>query len=865
MKKKRLIFWQCLRRGVKLGVAVVFVGFILHREAVDLLTPLHCARDRITVYSDVDDTLQCSAQHHHAGVDMQFPKGTIYPGAVAFQLALSRGLFNKQALPVVLLSARPKVLKWILGIKHSHPIAQAFRAQEARFEERFPAHEDLGEAADIELEDTEDIDSVADGEGASSGTEDDFYEYGDEYWDGDEQEPMVVEVKQASSYHDEVVDHQLEVRADSSARLASNRTAAHKDESAEPETPNDCELEEHNDEGVPNDRANSAIESAGGGEGSYADCAGCDLEIIDVSEEDNDSTVDDNDDDDHGNGDDERERPLQATPANPASALVPTDAPPNGICPWNGGAWGYLSTGRMADADRFDDVADNYYTDKGIQRSDGVVVGSGGFLQEQGDGDDAHGTCPWLDADGRPVIRNSGWRRRSRKALLQYLPLQPIMPLQPFLQFLPLGMLMDAGNSEGTADGGDEEDLSGHGDGIDDSEAASNMGVDIKRNLYGNLYDFLHNTRSRYVAIGRTKLDNVIHELEREEELVRYNNQQRTGDVDDPRRGRCVAFVGDSGQGDEIVGRALVGNPGSYEDPVVPRSIVDRIAHVFIHDVQAPSNDAFTTGFSPPEGLPRYVRFKSYAEAALVAFKNCRISVEGLSDVVDSIERSTQFQMCAESEAQAPGAAFASDGTGNSGQEFGEEHDGVSDEKRSASNEPQAQAPRRGADESFGNPTTSEPCGRGASDLCCARLQDGVAMARYILDSSARLMWTRGRCSALTAFEGALQDAAELSGTAYENWKHLGTGIVHELNAAVWGEGGYARRAARQARNAFATGAQLLGFEGMEIEAVGSSELAAAHPPSHPVEQKAMVQIVSAKEIAARVARPIVNAISSMW
>ena len=124
--------------------------------------------------------------------------------------------------------------------------------------------------------------------------------------------------------------------------------------------------------------------------------------------------------------------------------------------------------------------------------------------------------------------------------------------------------------------------------------------------------------------------------LAREEEQSPYIYEHRVEDQeDDQKLRRCVAFVGDSGQGDEIVGRALVGNPGSYEDPVVPPNIVNRIAHVFIHDVYAPSNEEFTAGFSPLPGLPRYVRFKSYAEAALVAFKSCRISLEGFYDVVD--------------------------------------------------------------------------------------------------------------------------------------------------------------------------------------------------------------------------------------
>jgi hypothetical protein len=133
------------------------------------------------------------------------------------------------------------------------------------------------------------------------------------------------------------------------------------------------------------------------------------------------------------------------------------------------------------------------------------------------------------------------------------------------------------------------------------------VGVDVQRNLYGNLHDFFHDTRARYTAIGRTKLANIVAS----ETLG--TNAQNVGTIDDEvaadgpstsdggdggsptpiadaesavacgkgcssrggsgeggsnraevsHPGRCLAFVGDSGQGDELVARGLLGDPGS--------------------------------------------------------------------------------------------------------------------------------------------------------------------------------------------------------------------------------------------------------------------------------------------------------------
>ena len=707
------------------------------------VSPLHCARETVAVYSDVDDTLQCSAQHRHAGVDVQFPKGTIYPGAVAFQLALSRGLLNKQALPVVLLSARPKVLKWILGIKKSHPIAQAFIDQDARFTERFNIGTELDANNELEIEENEGEDATN-----SASDDDDFYEYGDEYWDGSGEEPVVVVVKQASSYHqndeeDHFSTHEFEGNTLCQQKNCSSPLDA-RDSSEDHEVGNSQEAQ---DAESSLERERSALRDSNAKSESGAEnrvpTSYDDMEITEITEND-DASVDTVSSSSsiavESSFENKRSGDHNGSPIEP-NAVVMGDM--YNVCPWNNGLWGLVSTDDTED--------DDYYAENGIDRSDELTVGSGGYLKEQGDVDDAYGLCPWLDAEGRPVIRNTGWRRRSRKALLQYFPLQPIMPLQPILQFFPLGMLMDAKTAGEESDFADLDEF-GRGSNVDDEEVASNMGVDIKRNMYGNLYDFFHNTRSRYVAIGRTKLANVISGLAREEEQSPYIYEHRVEDQeDDQKLRRCVAFVGDSGQGDEIVGRALVGNPGSYEDPVVPPNIVNRIAHVFIHDVYAPSNEEFTAGFSPLPGLPRYVRFKSYAEAALVAFKSCRISLEGFYDVVDSIEQSEPYQMCSSKEA--------------------EEVD-VADESDSAD---------------------FEPCGRGAGDRCCERLKQGIVMARDVLDSPFSKVLTTGRCVGLTAFEGLLQDAAE----TYVNWLYLGRQICDELRTQLNGAGRHVREVAR--------------------------------------------------------------------
>jgi len=130
------------------------------------------------------------------------------------------------------------------------------------------------------------------------------------------------------------------------------------------------------------------------------------------------------------------------------------------------------------------------------------------------------------------------------------------------------------------------------------------------------LHDFFHDTRARYVAIGRTKLANIIASEGTSENEDENGSNARPADdamnngvpetegsastpVDETaptacgkgcntnldynssssssakrqrryrnraramKQQQCLAFVGDSGQGDELVARGLLGDPGS--------------------------------------------------------------------------------------------------------------------------------------------------------------------------------------------------------------------------------------------------------------------------------------------------------------
>ena len=89
------------------------------------------------VITDVDDTIKCSGgfkQGYVGGVDMcdrskGEKKGEFYPGILEFEIALSKGTNDREKANdrIVPASARPHVLKTVLGIKEKDKITDAFR------------------------------------------------------------------------------------------------------------------------------------------------------------------------------------------------------------------------------------------------------------------------------------------------------------------------------------------------------------------------------------------------------------------------------------------------------------------------------------------------------------------------------------------------------------------------------------------------------------------------------------------------------------------------------------------------------------------------------------------------------------------
>ena len=115
---------------------------------------------------------------------------------------------------------------------------------------------------------------------------------------------------------------------------------------------------------------------------------------------------------------------------------------------------------------------------------------------------------------------------------------------------------------------------------------------------------------------------------------------------------RCITFVGDSGQGDEIVARALLGLYGSYEDPILSNIVLNHrmTHHVWIHHLlHVEKNDAITIGFTLPPRLDRensYIRFHSYPEAAYIAYSKGVISRKGLQSVIDAVLKDEVWIKC---------------------------------------------------------------------------------------------------------------------------------------------------------------------------------------------------------------------------
>ena len=138
--------------------------------------------------------------------------------------------------------------------------------------------------------------------------------------------------------------------------------------------------------------------------------------------------------------------------------------------------------------------------------------------------------------------------------------------------------------------------------------------------------------------------------------------------------------------------RALVGMPGSYEDPVLSTTVLKRAHRVWIHHVlHVPDNDVITRGFTPAPNLDydqRYVRFHSYPEAAYLAYRKGAISLDGLSSVVAAVEQEEVWLRCQKTWARKEEAGRA-----------GEE----------------------------------EPCGPTHGDRCCVELAKGMDKASQLL------------------------------------------------------------------------------------------------------------------------------------
>jgi len=148
------------------------------------------------------------------------------------------------------------------------------------------------------------------------------------------------------------------------------------------------------------------------------------------------------------------------------------------------------------------------------------------------------------------------------------------------------------------------------------AQAATITGVDakvwgkVRVTLPGQFRDNAHlHTRKRFVDYGNTKIENVKKFL---------GGKQNAG--------YCVIFVGDNGQGDQYAGHAMLRDlPG--------------VAAVFIHNVTA--NPLVEVADSDNLFL-----FRTYPEAAWIAYKNGLITQPAVERVLDSVLVSIQYQQC---------------------------------------------------------------------------------------------------------------------------------------------------------------------------------------------------------------------------
>jgi len=141
------------------------------------------------------------------------------------------------------------------------------------------------------------------------------------------------------------------------------------------------------------------------------------------------------------------------------------------------------------------------------------------------------------------------------------------------------------------------------------SNLAENWG-DVKKILPGQIEDNLHiHAEKRFKDYAETKFKNVRKYTEETPDL-------------------CIIFIGDNGQGDQLAGVKMLAE-------------IPAVVAVFIHNVTA----------NPPLKVEENVDvniFKTYPEAALIAFNKGFISKEGVRRVISSTLESIQFGQCKE-------------------------------------------------------------------------------------------------------------------------------------------------------------------------------------------------------------------------
>lgn len=72
------------------------------------------------VYSDIDDTLVCTGRGKVDCAAQGIKRNKVFPGVIAFQLALARGIANSAEVPsAVPITARPHIFKLFSGLKNS--------------------------------------------------------------------------------------------------------------------------------------------------------------------------------------------------------------------------------------------------------------------------------------------------------------------------------------------------------------------------------------------------------------------------------------------------------------------------------------------------------------------------------------------------------------------------------------------------------------------------------------------------------------------------------------------------------------------------------------------------------------------------